>query len=239
MSVNQNEIKKFEAIAAEWWDPNGKFKPLHKFNPIRMGYVIKKICSIKNIDFSKNKPLDKIDILDVGCGGGLVAEPLNFKGAKVTAIDPSEKNIAVAKLHAKQSKAEINYQQTSIHDLPKSKKFSVITCLEVIEHVDDPDEFIREIAKHLKPGGILFVATLNRTLKSLLFAKFAAEYILRWLPKGTHEFDKFLKPHEITNFLEGQVKLVDAKGFSYNILSDSWQINNDLSQNYILCFTHA
>jgi 2-polyprenyl-6-hydroxyphenyl methylase/3-demethylubiquinone-9 3-methyltransferase len=236
-TLNKTEIEKFSSIADEWWDKNGKFKPLHKFNPLRIDYILKKTCQIKKFDFYKNKPLTGLKHLDVGCGGGLIAEPIDMLGANVTAIDPSEKNIKTAKAHQLKSKSKVNYLCSSIEALDKKQKFDIITCLEVIEHVDNPDYFIREISKHLNKNGILFIATINRTAKSLLLAKFAAEYILKWLPTGTHDWRKFLKPSEITEFLKNEnLALHDLSGMNLNILKNSWEISSDISQNFIICF---
>ncbi len=192
---NQKEVGKFSKMASEWWDPNGKFAPLHKFNPIRQEYLVDKIKNHFGILPNGSYPFKNLKLLDVGCGGGLIAEPMTRLGAKVTGIDASEKNIKVAKFHAEQMNLKINYLATTPENL--NEQFDVILCLEIIEHVADVDLFIKSCSKLLKKNGIIFFATLNRTAKSFLFAIVGAEYILNWLPKGTHDWNKFLKPSEI------------------------------------------
>jgi len=223
-TIDQLEVEKFSRIADEWWDLNGKFKPLHKFNPIRVNYIRNQINDLKN---SK--------ILDIGCGGGLVTEEFAKLGADITGIDASEKNITVASLHAKKSNLNINYICTSAEDLVKqNKQYDVVFALEIIEHVADVEEFIKSCSKLVKKDGQLFIATMNRTIKSLALAKFATEYILRWLPIGTHDWHKFLKPSEIENIAKASnLALTDQSGFSYNIIKDEWKETNDLNINYI------
>ena len=194
-TVDLQEINKFSKMASEWWDPNGKFAPLHKFNPIRQEYLVDKIKNHFGILPNGSYPFKNLKLLDVGCGGGLIAEPMTRLGAKVTGIDASEKNINVAKFHAEQMNLKINYLATTPENL--NEQFDVILCLEIIEHVADVDLFIQSCAKLLKKNGIIFFATLNRTAKSFLFAIVGAEYILNWLPKGTHDWNKFLKPSEV------------------------------------------
>ena len=199
-SVNKKEIEKFSKMAAEWWDPSGKFKPLHKFNPIRIKYIKENI--INNFKLKvKQKPLDKINILDIGCGGGLLSEPMTRLGANVTGIDASNKNINIAKLHAKKNKLKINYLCSSPETLKPKKKFDVILNMEIIEHVEDVNFFINSCSKLLKKNGLMFVATLNKTFKSYIFAIIGAEYVLRWLPIGTHDWDKFIKPEDLKKIL--------------------------------------
>ena len=203
-SVNSKEIEKFSKIAEEWWNPNGKFKPLHKFNPIRISYIKENIIKTFKIN-QKKTPLKNIKILDIGCGGGLLSEPMCRLGADVTAIDASEKNIGVAKLHAKMNKLKINYIYTSPEKLKINKKFDVILNMEIIEHVEDVNFFLKSCSNLLKKNGIMFVATLNKTLKSYAFAIVGAEYILRWLPIGTHEWEKFIEPDELINILKKMI----------------------------------
>ena len=200
-SVNYKEIEKFSKIAEEWWDPKGKFKPLHKFNPIRIAYIKDHIIKTFKIN-EKKTPFKKLKILDIGCGGGLLSEPMCRLGAEVTAIDASERNIKVAKLHAKKNNLKINYICTSPEKMKIKNHFDVILNMEIVEHVENVDFFLKSCSKLLKKNGVMFVATLNKTLKSYVFAIVGAEYILRWLPIGTHEWEKFLKPEELILILK-------------------------------------
>ena len=200
-TINKKEIEKFSKIAEEWWDTEGKFKPLHKFNPIRISYIKDNICNTLKID-KKQKPLENVKILDIGCGGGLLTEPLHRLGAEVVGIDASDKNINVAKLHAKKNNLNIKYYCSSPETFGTAEKFDVILNMEIVEHVEDIDFFLEASAKLLKKNGIMFIATLNKTLKSYLFAIIGAEYILRWLPIGTHEWEKFVKPDDLINILK-------------------------------------
>ena len=233
-SVNKKEIEKFSKMAAEWWDPSGKFKPLHKFNPIRIRYIKENIINSFKLK-SKKKPLDKINILDIGCGGGLLSEPMTRLGANVTGIDASSKNINIAKLHAKKNKLKINYLCSSPEKLKIQKKFDVILNMEIIEHVEDINFFINSCSKLLKKNGLMFVATLNKTLKSYLFAIIGAEYVLRWLPIGTHDWEKFVKPEDLKEILnKNNLKLEKLDGMNFNIISDEWSVSSDTSINYIV-----
>ena len=235
-SVNKKEIEKFSKMAAEWWDPSGKFKPLHKFNPIRIRYIKENIINSFKLK-SKKKPLDKINILDIGCGGGLLSEPMTRLGANVTGIDASSKNIDIAKLHAKKNQLKINYLCSSPEKLKIQKKFDVILNMEIVEHVEDINFFINSCSKLLKKNGLMFVATLNKTLKSYLFAIIGAEYVLRWLPIGTHEWEKFVKPEELKSILiKNNLNLKKIDGMNFNILKDEWNVSKDLSVNYIAEF---
>ncbi|MDC0415897.1 bifunctional 2-polyprenyl-6-hydroxyphenol methylase/3-demethylubiquinol 3-O-methyltransferase UbiG [Candidatus Pelagibacter sp.] len=235
-SVNYKEIEKFSKIAEEWWDPKGKFKPLHKFNPIRIAYIKDHIIKTFKIN-EKKTPLTKLKILDIGCGGGLLSEPMCRLGAEVTAIDASEKNIKVAKLHAKQNNLKINYICTSPEKMKIKNQFDVILNMEIVEHVEDVDFFLKSCSKLLKKNGIMFVATLNKTLKSYVFAIVGAEYILRWLPIGTHEWEKFLKPEELIFILKNyNLNLDKIDGMQFNILTDKWKVSSDQSVNYIAKF---
>jgi 2-polyprenyl-6-hydroxyphenyl methylase/3-demethylubiquinone-9 3-methyltransferase len=232
-SVNKKEIEKFSKMADEWWDPSGKFKPLHKFNPIRIQYIKENIIGnfkLKN----KKKPLDKINILDIGCGGGLLSEPMTRLGANITGIDASSKNINIAKHHAKKNKLKINYICSSPEKLKIKKKFDVILNMEIVEHVDDINFFINSCSKLLKKNGLMFVATLNKTLKSYMFAIIGAEYVLRWLPIGTHDWEKFVKPEDLKNILhKNNLNLEKLDGMNFNIIKDEWSISSDTSINYI------
>ena len=235
-SVNKKEIEKFSKMATEWWDPKGKFKPLHKFNPIRIKYIKENIINdfkLKN----KTKPLDKINILDIGCGGGLLSEPMQRLGASVTGIDASIKNIKVAKLHAKKNKLKINYLCSSPEKLKINKKFDVILNMEIVEHVEDVEFFLNSCSKLLKKNGLMFVATINKTLKSYIFAIVGAEYVLKWLPIGTHEWEKFIKPEDLKNILrKNNLVLNSLDGMNFNIIKDEWNISKDISVNYITKF---
>jgi 2-polyprenyl-6-hydroxyphenyl methylase/3-demethylubiquinone-9 3-methyltransferase len=235
-SVNSKEIEKFSKIAEEWWDPNGKFKPLHKFNPIRISYIKENIIKTFKLD-QKKSPLKNIKILDIGCGGGLLSEPMCRLGAEVTAIDASEKNISVAELHSKKNNLKINYICASPEKLKINNKFDVILNMEIVEHVKDLKFFLKSCSKLLKKDGIMFVATLNKTLKSYVFAIVGAEYILRWLPIGTHDWEKFLKPEELISILKKNNLNVDRiDGMKFNILTDTWSVSSDKSVNYIAKF---
>ena len=235
-SVNKKEIEKFSKIAAEWWDPSGKFKPLHKFNPIRIKYIKENIISNFKLK-AKKKPLDKINILDIGCGGGLLSEPMTRLGASVTGIDASNKNIKIARLHAKKNKLKIRYLCTSPEKLKIKKKFDVILNMEIIEHVEDINFFINSCSKLLKKNGLMFIATLNKTLKSYVFAIIGAEYILRWLPIGTHDWEKFVKPDDLKKILgKNNLKLEKLDGMNFNLIKDEWSVSSDTSINYIAKF---
>ncbi len=235
-SVNKKEIEKFSNIADEWWDPHGKFKPLHKFNPIRIKYIKENIIEqfkIKNIA----NPLSGINILDIGCGGGLLSEPMSRLGANITGIDASIKNIKIAKLHAKKNGLKINYICSSPEKLKITKKFDVILNMEIVEHVEDISFFLKSCSKLLKKNGLMFVATINKTLKSYVFAIVGAEYVLRWLPIGTHEWEKFVKPEELKKILtKNNLSLKKFDGMHFNIIKDEWSITKDLSVNYIAKF---
>ena len=235
-SINKKEIEKFSNMAAEWWDPEGKFKPLHKFNPIRIKYIKENI--IKEFQLKNKKyPLSGINVLDIGCGGGLLSEPMCRLGANVTAIDASNKNIAIANLHAKKNNLKINYICSSPEKLKTTKKFDVILNMEIVEHVEDVDFFLKSCANLLKKNGLMFVATINKTLKSYIFAIVGAEYVLRWLPIGTHEWEKFVKPEELKNILiKNKLNLKKMDGMNFNILKDEWNVTKDLSVNYIAEF---
>ena len=233
-SVNKKEIEKFSKMASEWWDPSGKFKPLHKFNPIRISYIKENIISSFKLK-AKQKPLDKINILDIGCGGGLLSEPMTRLGANVTGIDASSKNINIAKIHAKKNKLKINYLCSSPEKLKIKKKFDVILNMEIIEHVEDINFFINSCSKLLKKNGLMFVATLNKTLKSYVFAIIGAEYVLRWLPIGTHDWEKFVRPDDLKKILnKNNLKLDKLDGMNFNIIKDEWSMSPDTSINYIV-----
>lgn len=235
-SVNKKEIEKFSKMAEEWWDPNGKFKPLHKFNPIRIRYIKDNIINHFNLN-DKSKPLNKINILDIGCGGGLLSEPMSRLGANVVGIDASEKNIKIAKMHATKNNLKIEYKNTSPENLKTNKKFDVILNMEIVEHVEDINFFIKSCSKLLKKNGIMFVATLNKTLKSYVFGIIGAEYIMRWLPIGTHEWEKFVNPDDLIAISKkNNLTVQKLDGMKYNLIKDQWTLSNDKSVNYISIF---
>ena len=236
-TINKKEIEKFSKIAEEWWNPQGKFKPLHIFNPLRIKYI--KDSIIKHFKIKKKKlPLSGLKILDIGCGGGLIAEPMSRLGANITGIDASEKNIKIAKAHLKKNKLKINYKCASPENLNQKENFDVILNLEIIEHVEDVELFMEKSSKLLKKNGLMFVATINKTLKSYLFAIIGAEYILRWLPIGTHDWNKFLKPEELEKCLaEKSFKTIDVTGLEFIPFFNKWKRTSNLSVNYIICST--
>ena len=232
-TINKKEIEKFSRIAEEWWDPEGKFKPLHKFNPIRISYIKDNIIESFKLE-NKEKPLENLKILDIGCGGGLLSEPFKRLGAEIIGIDASSKNINVAKLHAKKNNLNIKYICTSPENFKTDIKFDVILNMEIVEHVEDVDFFLKSCAKLLRKNGIMFIATLNKTLKSYLFAIIGAEYILRWLPIGTHEWEKFVKPNDLIDILKKyNFELSSLDGMKFNPIKDEWSLSSDKSINYI------
>ncbi|WP_039758026.1 bifunctional 2-polyprenyl-6-hydroxyphenol methylase/3-demethylubiquinol 3-O-methyltransferase UbiG [Bartonella queenslandensis] len=235
-TVDQSEIDHFSRIATEWWNPQGKFRPLHQFNPTRLAYIREKICLEFNRDPVSLKPFDNLKILDIGCGGGLLCEPMARLGAIVVGVDAAQTNIEVAKIHAAQSNLSIDYRATTAEALAnEGEKFDIILNMEVVEHVADVNLFIKATAKMLKPRGLMFVATINRTWKAWGLAIVGAEYILRWLPKGTHDYKKFLKPRELKNFLsKNALTVIDEIGITYNPLKDSWNHSKDMDVNYLL-----
>ena len=235
-TINKKEIEKFSKIAEEWWDPNGKFKPLHNFNPLRISYLKENIIKSFNLQ-KKDKILSGVKILDIGCGGGLLCELMSRLGADVFGMDASEKNIEVAKIHAKKSSLNIEYFCSSPEKFKSDVKFDVILNMEIIEHVEDVDLFLKSCAKLLKKNGIMFVATLNKTLKSYLFAIIGAEYILKWLPIGTHEWEKFVKPEDLIGITKKyDLTLNDLKGVKLNLFTNNWELSADKSVNYIAKF---
>ena len=235
-TLDKKEIEKFSKIAEEWWNPTGKFRPLHKFNPIRIKYI--KDNLINDFDLKdKKKPLDGLKILDIGCGGGLLSEPMARLGASVTGIDPLKKNIEIAKHHLKKSKLNIKYHNFSPEKFKSNNKFDVILNMEIVEHVENVDFFLNQSANFLKNSGIMFVARLNQTLKSYLFAIIGAEYVLKWLPVGTHDWQKFIKPEELIKICKkNSLNLKTVDGISFNPIIDKWNISTDKSVNYIAKF---
>ncbi len=233
-TINQDEIQKFSKLADEWWDVSGKFKPLHMFNPIRIEYILDNIKDHFG-ESSKELPLKGLKILDIGCGGGLMSEPMSRLGAEVTGIDASLKNIKVAKLHAEKNNLKINYINSSPENLHQDENYDIILNLEIVEHVDNVDLYFESCSKLLKKNGIMFTATLNRTFTSFIKAIIGAEYILRWLPVGTHDWNKFFKPKEIEEKISNlNFTIKDTKGLDYNPFTQKWKKSKNLSVNYIV-----
>ena len=236
-TIDKTEIEKFSKLAKDWWNPNGKFKPLHLFNPVRIKFIKEKLIYHFKLDPKKTKPLEKLKILDIGSGGGLLCEPLNRLGAKITGIDASNNNIQVAKLHAKEMNLNIEYIQSSPENINLNNQFDVVLCMEVIEHVSDVGLFIEKSSKFIKKNGILFIATINKNLKSYAFAIIGAEYVLKWLPIGTHDWEKFLTPRNLEKIATKYNLIPDEiTGMKYNIFSRKWYKSTDMSVNYISTF---
>ena len=234
-TVDPAEIARFEAMAAQWWDPSGKFRPLHKFNPVRLSWIRDHLAAHFGRDSTELRPLAGLRVLDVGCGGGLVAEPMARLGAEVVAIDAAERNVAVARIHAEQVGLAIDYRCATAESLVAAgERFDAVLSLEVVEHVADVDLFLEACATLVRPGGALVVATINRTPQAFALAIVGAEYVLRWLPRGTHQWSKFVRPSELAAALRPTgVTLRELAGVAYNPLSDSWRIGRDLGVNYM------
>jgi len=235
-TIDTAEVERFSALAAEWWNPNGKFRPLHKFNPVRLAYVRDQVAARFGRDAHQARPFEGLRILDIGCGGGLLCEPMARLGAEVVGADASETNIEVAKIHAADSAVSIDYRATTAEALADAgEKFDVVLNMEVIEHVSDPQLYISKCSELVKPDGIMFVATLNRTLKALGLAIVGAEYILGWLPRGTHQYSKFIRPDELEQLLaNADMSIIDRTGVIYNPLADRWQRSSDTDVNYMV-----
>ena len=234
-TANKDEIEKFSKLADEWWDINGKFKPLHMFNPIRIEYILDITMGHFEIDKNKKFPLKNLKILDIGCGGGLISEPMTRLGADVTAIDASSRNINIAKIHAKKNKLNINYLNIEPENLKLKNEFDIILNLEVVEHVEDLNLYLQSCYHLLKPKGIMLTATINRTLTSYIKAIIGAEYVLKWLPIGTHDWNKFIKPEELEKKITDlKFSIIDLTGLSFNPFFTEWKKTKDLSVNYIL-----
>ena len=238
-TINKKEIDKFSKLADEWWDPEGKFKPLHNFNPVRLKYIKNTIIE-KYGKKSEKLPLKNIKILDIGCGGGLLSEPLSRLGATVTGIDASDRNIKIAKMHLEKSKLEIDYYCSSPDKFVAKEKFDVVLNMEIVEHVDNVDFFLFKSSELLKKNGLMFIATLNKTLKSYVFAIIGAEYILKWLPIGTHDWNKFLTPEDLISICKSNsLNLNDLIGVKFDILKNEWIVSEDSSVNYLAQFSKA
>ena len=235
-TIDQAEVDRFSALAREWWDPAGKFKPLHKFNPVRLTYIRDTLCLHFGRDARAERPLSGLRVLDIGCGGGLLSEPLARMGAEVVGADASEVNIEVARLHADQSGVEVDYRATTAEALAAAgETFDVVLNMEVVEHVSDVNLFMGACAQMVRPGGLMFVATINRTWKANALAIFMAENVLRWLPKGTHQYEKLVTPQEAAAPLEASgMRIIDRTGVFYNVLQDRWNLSSDMDVNYML-----
>jgi len=240
LTVDAGEIAKFEAMAAEWWDPKGKFKPLHMLNPTRLDYITQQIAAEFGRDLKSAKPFEGLRLLDIGCGGGLLSEPMARLGAEVVGADAAERNIPVAQLHAQQSGLDIDYRFTTAEAMAEAgEQFDVVLNMEVVEHVSDPLAYLTACRQLLKPGGLMVCSTINRNPKSFVMAIVGAEYVMRWLPKGTHEWQKFITPDELFDLIrQAGLTPVDRKGFSFNPVTFGWTISDrDLSVNYVTAST--
>jgi len=237
-TVDAGEVERFSRLAAEWWNPAGKFKPLHKFNPVRLSYIREQVSLNFGCDMRSLKPFEGLRMIDIGCGGGLIAEPLARLGAAVVGIDAAATNIEVAKLHAAQSGIAVDYRAQTAEALDAAgERFDVVLALEVVEHVSDVDLFLRSAARMVKPGGLLLVATINRTRKAQLFAIFGAEVVLRWLPRGTHQYEKLVRPEEIVAATSAEdLEELERRGVVYHPLADNWQLSRDTDVNYMMLF---
>ncbi|WP_339950835.1 bifunctional 2-polyprenyl-6-hydroxyphenol methylase/3-demethylubiquinol 3-O-methyltransferase UbiG [uncultured Albimonas sp.] len=237
-NIDPAEIAKFEAMAAEWWDLNGKFKPLHMMNPCRLGYIVDQVAAEFGRDPSQPEAFKGLRILDIGCGGGLLCEPMARMGATVVGVDPAERNIPVARIHAETMGLAIDYRATSAEALAEAgEQFDAVLNMEVVEHVPDPAAYLGACARLVRPGGLMVCSTLNRNPKSFMMAIVGAEHVMRWLPKGTHEWSKFITPDELTTMIGAAgLEVVDRKGFVFNPLTWSWSISGrDLTVNYVTC----
>jgi 2-polyprenyl-6-hydroxyphenyl methylase / 3-demethylubiquinone-9 3-methyltransferase len=234
-SVDPDEIARFEAMADSWWDPDGNFRPLHKFNPVRLGFIRDHVAAHFGRDARATRPFEGLALLDIGCGGGLIAEPMARLGAAVTGIDAAPRNIAIAGHHAAESGLTIDYRAMTAEDLADTgKQFDIVLSLEIVEHVANLDAFLGACCALVKPGGTMIVATLNRTAKSFALAVVGAEYVLRWLPRGTHDWRKFVRPSELARGLRQHGAAIDRlTGVAYNPLTDRWRLGNDLAVNYM------
>jgi len=235
-TIDQTEVDRFSAMASEWWDPNGKFRPLHKFNPVRLTYIRDRVAGHFDRDPKSPQPLTGLRILDIGCGGGLLCEPIARMGADIVGADASQTNIEIARIHAAKSGVAVDYRAETAENLAADGElFDVVLNMEVVEHVADVDLFLSSCAQMVKPGGLMFIATINRTFKALTLAIVGAEYVLRWLPRGTHQYEKLVRPGEIEQPLAASgMTITDRTGVFYNPLSDSWNLSRDMDVNYMM-----
>jgi 2-polyprenyl-6-hydroxyphenyl methylase/3-demethylubiquinone-9 3-methyltransferase len=240
-TLDAAEVARFDRLAETWWDETGPMRTLHKFNPVRLDYIRRQVLDHFNSKSDTLTPLSGLSLLDIGCGGGLLCEPLARLGAEVTGVDPAQKNIGVARLHAAQSGLTIQYEEQTVEDLVAAgRQFDIVTAMEVVEHVADVDLFIKSCCQAVKPGGLLFLATLNRTLKAFALAIVGAEYVLGWLPRGTHQWDKFVTPDELdTALAQENFSVFDETGVVYNPLRDQWRTSRDMDVNYMLVARRA
>ncbi|MFC5759195.1 bifunctional 2-polyprenyl-6-hydroxyphenol methylase/3-demethylubiquinol 3-O-methyltransferase UbiG [Rhizobium sp. GCM10022189] len=235
-TIDQSEVDRFSAMAAEWWSPTGKFKPLHKFNPVRLAYIRDKAAEHFSRNARSAKPLEGLRVLDIGCGGGLLSEPVARMGADVVGADPSEKNIGIASTHARASGVAVDYRAVTAEQLAEAgETFDIVLNMEVVEHVADVELFMNTCAGMVRPGGLMFVATINRTMKAAALAIFAAENVLRWLPRGTHQYEKLVRPQELEKPLAANgLEIVDRTGVFFNPLANQWNLSKDMDVNYML-----
>jgi 2-polyprenyl-6-hydroxyphenyl methylase/3-demethylubiquinone-9 3-methyltransferase len=235
-TIDQSEVDRFSAMAAEWWSPTGKFKPLHKFNPVRLAYIRDRAAENFSRSPKSAKPLEGLRVLDIGCGGGLLSEPVARMGAEVVGADPSEKNIGIASTHAKASGVAVDYRAVTAEQLAEAgETFDIVLNMEVVEHVADVELFMNTCASMVRPGGLMFVATINRTMKAAALAIFAAENVLRWLPRGTHQYEKLVRPEELEKSLAASgLEIVDRTGVFFNPLANQWNLSKDMDVNYML-----
>lgn len=235
-TIDSAEVERFSAMASEWWDPTGKFRPLHKFNPVRLRYIKDQVCANFARDRNDPKAFSGLRLLDIGCGGGLLCEPMARLGAEVVGADPSQTNIEIASIHAAQSSLDIDYRAKTAEELAdQGEKFDAVLNMEVVEHVADVPLFLESCAGMVKPGGLMFIATINRTMKAWALAIVAAENVLRWLPRGTHQYEKLVRPEEIEMPLStAGMDIIDRTGVFYNPLTDSWNTSRDMDVNYMM-----
>lgn len=235
-TISPDEIGKFHKMAEEWWDPNGKFKPLHKFNPVRLAYIREHVIAHFGLDDKAMRPFTSLRLLDIGCGGGLLCEPMARLGATVVGADAGEKNVKIASLHAEQSGLDIDYRATTSEDLAAAgEQFDVVLNMEVVEHVADVPLYLESCCKLVKPGGLMFVATINRTARAYALAIIGAERVLRWLPKGTHQYEKLVTPEEITSITaRNGMRVMDRTGVTFNPIRNEWGKSADMAVNYML-----
>jgi 2-polyprenyl-6-hydroxyphenyl methylase/3-demethylubiquinone-9 3-methyltransferase len=234
-TIDPAEVARFERIAETWWDPRGPMRTLHRFNPVRLAYIRDEACRRFGRDPKGVRPLEGLSILDVGCGGGVLSEPLGRLGATVTGLDPAPTNIAVARLHAERAGVPVDYRSETVEAVVgRGERFDIVLAMEVVEHVTDVSAFVGACAQGVKPGGLLVMATLNRTLRAFALAIVGAEYVLGWLPKGTHQRDKFVTPDELSRAIEGAgLTVTDLSGVVYNPLRDQWSLSRDTAVNYM------